>query len=215
MVAPMLRLLPQSKAQFRQDLFVLAELGLQRDGFFVEFGATDGLNLSNTWLLEKQFGWRGILGEPARCWHAALAAHRGCAIDRRCVWKASGESIAFNETAIPELSTIDKFSSSDLHKEARKAGTRYDVATVSLMDLLAEHGAPARIDYLSIDTEGSEFDILQSFDFGRYDVGVITCEHNFTPMRRRVQALLSAKGYVRTFEAVSEFDDWYVRAEPP
>lgn len=210
-VAPILHLLPQSRAQFRQDLFVLAELGLKRDGFFVEFGATDGVNLSNTHLLEKEFGWRGILAEPARCWHAGLAANRGCTIDHRCVWKISGETIAFNQTAMPELSTIDKFSSADLHKEARKAGSRYDVTTVSLMDLLAEHGAPQHIDYLSIDTEGSEFDILESFEFDRYDVRVITCEHNFTPMRRRVHALLTAKGYVRKFETVSEFDDWYVK----
>lgn len=213
LVAPILRLLPQSKAQFRQDLFVLAELALKHDGFFVEFGATDGVELSNTWLLEKQFGWRGILAEPGRCWHTALAANRACTIDRRCVWSKSGETVRFNQTAIPELSTIDKFSSADLHKEARKAGTRYDVDTVSLMDLLAEHGAPSHIDYLSIDTEGSEFDILESFDFGRYNVRAITCEHNFTPMRRRVHALLSGKGYVRKFETVSAFDDWYVKAD--
>jgi FkbM family methyltransferase len=212
LVAPILRLMPQSTAQFRQDLFVLAELALKRDGYFVEFGATDGMNLSNTYLLEKQFGWHGILAEPARCWHAALAANRTCAIDRRCVWTRSGETVRFNQTAIPELSTIDKFSSADLHKDARKTGSRYDVATVSLMDLLAEHGAPSLIDYLSIDTEGSELDILESFDFGRYDIAVITCEHNFTPMRRRVHALLSARGYVRKFETVSEFDDWYVKA---
>lgn len=213
LVAPILRLLPPSKAQFRQDLFVLAELGLKRDGFFVEFGASDGLNLSNTWLLEKHFGWRGVLAEPAQCWHEALAANRACAMDRRCVWKVSGETVTFNQTAIPELSTIDKFSSADLHKDARKAGARYDVPTVSLMDLLAEHGAPSHIDYLSIDTEGSEFDILGAFDFDRYDVALITCEHNFTPMRKRVQNLLTAKGYVRKFETVSEFDDWYVKPD--
>lgn len=213
MVAPILRLLPHSTAQFRQDLFVLAELGLKRDGFFVEFGATDGLNLSNTHLLEQEFGWRGILAEPARYWHVGLAANRNCAIDHRCVWKTSGETITFNQTAMPELSTIDKFSSADLHKEARKLGSRYDVATVSLMDLLAEHGAPQHIDYLSLDTEGSEYDILESFDFARYDVRVITCEHNFTPMRRRVHALLTAMGYVRKCERVSEFDDWYVKPD--
>lgn len=213
MVAPILRLLPQSKAQFRQDLFVLAELGLKRDGFFVEFGATDGLSLSNTHLLEHEFGWHGILAEPAQCWHAALTANRNCAIDRRCIWKGSGETVIFNETAIPELSTINKFSSADLHRDSRKVGSRYEVTTVSLIDLLAEHGAPPRIDYLSIDTEGSEFDILEGFDFDRYKVSVITCEHNFTPTRRRVHGLLTARGYVRKFEGVSEFDDWYVKAD--
>lgn len=48
------------KAQHLQDLFVLSELDYKTDGFFVEFGATDGLSISNTWLLEKYFNWKGI-----------------------------------------------------------------------------------------------------------------------------------------------------------
>ena len=43
-------------SQIRQDLFVLNQLHEKRDGYFVEFGASDGQTLSNTWLLEKRFG---------------------------------------------------------------------------------------------------------------------------------------------------------------
>jgi Methyltransferase FkbM domain len=63
----------------------------------------------------------------------------------------------------------------------------------------------------SIDTEGSEFEILQAFDFARYDVKIITCEHNFSPLRDKLHALLTAKGYVRKFEVLSQVDDWYVK----
>ena len=70
-----------SQAQLWQDLFVLHELGMKRDGYFVEFGATNGVSLSNTYLLEKQFGWKGILAEPARCWHAAREKNRSAAIE--------------------------------------------------------------------------------------------------------------------------------------
>jgi FkbM family methyltransferase len=211
LVVPILRLVPHSRAQLRQDIFVLAELGLKRDGYFVEFGATNGVDLSNTYLLETQFGWRGIAAEPAKCWQAALANNRTCKVDTRCVWRESGVTLRFNETNIAELSTIEAFSAGDRHADLRKAGRSYDVTTISLMDLLREHDAPRQIDYLSVDTEGSEFDILQAFDFERYDVKIITCEHNFTPMRETLHALLTQKGYVRKFERLSQVDDWYVK----
>lgn len=205
-------LLARSRSQIRQDLFVLAELGFKRGGYFVEFGATNGKDLSNTYLLEKSYGWHGILAEPAVSWHADLSRNRDCHIDKGCVWRASGETLVLNETDIRELSTIDSFSDSDMHSEARKSGKSYPVPTISLNDLLTKYEAPRKIDYLSIDTEGSEFEILQGFDFRRYEIGVITCEHNYTQTRERIHDLLSANGYVRKYVNLSRFDDWYVMA---
>jgi len=104
-------LLAQSKAQLRQDMFVLFETNWKRGGFFVEFGATNGIDLSNTYLLEMAYGWQGILAEPARLWHADLMTNRRRAkIETQCVWKASGASLRFNEAKAPELSTIQDFS---------------------------------------------------------------------------------------------------------
>jgi hypothetical protein len=54
-------LLEKSKAQLRQDLFVLSETHYKRNGYFVEFGAANGIDLSNTYLLETEFSWSGIL----------------------------------------------------------------------------------------------------------------------------------------------------------
>jgi FkbM family methyltransferase len=196
-----------SKSQIRQDLFVAATLNFKREGFFVEFGATDGVALSNSHMLEKIFGWKGILAEPATCWREALKANRSAAIDTRCVWARSGEKLLFNEVA--ELSTIEAFSESDWHD--RHAGQRYEVNIISLNDLLTEHKAPRNIDYLSIDTEGSEFDILSNLDWQRYSFRVITCEHNFTPSRDKICALLASHGYKRVHEHLSQFDDWYVK----
>lgn len=209
-VAEVLDVFDLSKSQLRQDLFALAESGMKKDGFFVEFGATNGVELSNSWLLEKQFGWKGILSEPARHWHTALANNRTAAIDHRCVWSRSGESLDFVESRSAEYSTIDSFSASDMHLKKRRNGSTYSVETISLNDLLAEHGAPDEIDFLSIDTEGSELTILEAFDFGRHRFRTITCEHNYTPNREKIHDLLAAKGYVRKFEQLSQFDDWYV-----
>ncbi len=206
----MVRYLPHSRSQLRQDLFVLHQKAFKGDGFFVEFGATNGLDLSNTYLLEKHFGWRGILAEPARCWRESLRVNRSASIDYRCVWKETGSSILFVEPNEKELSTIKDFSDGDRHREARRDGVQYEVPTVSLEELLSEHDAPRHIDYLSIDTEGSEFEILSNFDFSKYKIDIITCEHNFTERQSDIFKLLSAQGYQRMAPHLSRFDDWYV-----
>ncbi len=198
------------KAQFRQDLFVLSELNFKHGGYFVEIGATDGIVGSNTYLLERRFAWKGILAEPAQVWRQELFRNRSAHIDTHCVWKDSNSTLVFNEAENPGLSTIGAFSSADMHKDSRQHGRSSEVTTISLNDLLAKYQAPTDIDYLSIDTEGSEFDILSSFDFSRHTFQVISCEHNYTPMRAKLFDLFTSHGYVRKHEQLSQVDDWYV-----
>jgi hypothetical protein len=206
-----LEIIPRSKSQLRQDLFVLSALNFKKGGFFVEFGATDGLTLSNTFLLESDFQWSGILAEPARCWREALIKNRPKAIlDFSCIWKESGVDLEFVETAQPELSTIETFREGDLHRKSRRESKTYQVKTMSMLDLLNTHSAPKYIDYLSLDTEGSEYEILSAFDFDSYEIGIITVEHNNTLNRERIFELLSNLGYVRKFSDLTKFDDWYV-----
>ena len=198
-----------SQSQIQQDLFVLSELEFKRDGFFVEFGAVNGVMHSNTHLLETTFGWTGILAEPARVWHSELRVNRTAAVETDCVWKKTGETLLFNE--VGGLSTLDSFSDGDGWKNERKSGQKYEVNTISLLDLLMKHKAPQTIDYLSIDTEGSEYDILNAFDFDAFDIKIITCEHNQTPMREKIFELLTGNGYERKYTEISLWDDWYVR----
>ena len=111
-----------------------------------------------------------------------------------------------------ELSTIDSFTNADKHSKLRNsASNKYKVKTISLEDMLKKHNAPKKIDYLSIDTEGSEFEILNSFNFNKYDIKIISCEHNYTPAREKIFSLLTKNGYERKYSEYSMFDDWYVR----
>lgn len=197
-----------TRAQICQDLLVLFLTQEKKGGYFIEFGATDGLCLSNTYLLESRYGWSGILAEPAKKWHENLKINRLCIIDTRCVYTTSGLELEFLEAPTGELSTISNFASSDLHN--RKNSQSYKVTSISLMDLLMEHNAPNEIDYLSIDTEGSEYEILKAFDFSLYQIKIISVEHNFTPMRQTIYELLSKNGYKRIFEEFSQWDDWYI-----
>lgn len=205
--AAALNALPKSQSQIRQDIFALATNEFRRDGFFVEFGAGDGVDLSNTNLLETGYGWSGILAEPAKSLHTALRANRSSTIETRCVWSASGDMLSFTETQNSHLSAISPF----VNNEHRKGAQDYQVETVSLNDLLLQHKAPAIIDYMSIDTEGSEFEILNAFDFDRWQMRCLSVEHNHSPQREQLFTLLSARGYRRVMIEHSGVDDWYVK----
>ena len=100
----LLRTLRRSKSELRQDLVVLSELDFKRNGFFVDFGAMDGVVASNSYILEKDFGWRGILVEPAKCWHKDLRNNRNSHIETNCVWRDSESVVTFNEVEFSGLS---------------------------------------------------------------------------------------------------------------
>ena len=81
--------------------------------------------------------------------------------------------------------------------------------TITLNDLLEQSNAPLYIDYLSLDTEGSELEILKSVDFSRYKFGIIDVEHNFVePRRSQIRNLLESNGY--KFNVENNFDDNYI-----
>lgn len=205
----------RSKSQIFQDLWVLHETAEKRGGYFVEFGATDGVSLSNTCLLEQEYGWTGILAEPNPVWHERLRANRRCAVAHECVAARDGETVTFLATDQPELGTMAAFAPDDTHAGARQKATSIDVKTISLNALLAQHGAPREIDFMSIDTEGSELDILEAFDFTAHDVRLFAIEHNATEAEGKLDALMAKHGYVRRFRALSWFDGWYARRDTP
>jgi FkbM family methyltransferase len=201
--------LVNSMADSNQTLWVLHETRYRRSGYFVEFGATDGIELSSTYPLERDLGWTGILAEPNPVWHERLDRNRTSAIDHRCVFTRTGERVKFAATRYPALSTISDFRSKDGHAKSREEHRIIDVETVSLNDLLAGNNAPRNIDYVSIDTEGSELSILEQFDFDKWDVGLFSIERNFTAQEHALDELLFRNGYERRFPRYSSGDAWY------
>jgi len=201
-----------SKSQIFQDLFSYFFSNLKKNGTFIEIGGGNGVDLSNTYLLEKKFKWKGILAEPAKIWHTNLYKNRSCYIEKSCVWSSSGKIINFSESNVPSYSTIKKFNGNDMHKNIRKDSKNYKVKTISLADLLKKYDAPKIIDYLSIDTEGSEFEILKNFEFNSYKFNFISCEHNYNSIvRKKINNLLTKNGYKIKYSEYSSYDDWYVR----
>jgi hypothetical protein len=95
------KILILSKSQLKQDIFVLNELNFKKEGYFVEFGAANGKFLSNTFLLEREFNWSGILVEPSKIFHEEIFNSRNCIIDKRAVWAESGSKLLFAENSLP------------------------------------------------------------------------------------------------------------------
>ncbi|HHJ19497.1 MAG TPA: FkbM family methyltransferase [Gammaproteobacteria bacterium] len=195
-------------SQLGQDIWVLEKTNYKRNGFFVEFGATDGVLLSNTYLLEKEFGWNGICAEPNPKFHEQLRANRGCIVSQHCIAGKTGEQVEF--ILADAFGGMRRYADDDQHQEKREAyrlsGEVAIMTTISLDDFLKHYNAPREIDYLSIDTEGSEYEILASFPFDEWKIRLITVEHNFTDRRSDIRALLEKNGYRCT---EMQWDDWY------
>lgn len=197
----------KSYSQIYQDHWVLSRLNGKTEGFFVDFGASDGITFSNSYLLEKAFGWNGILCEPLTRHHKQLFELRNCHINTNCVYPETGKVLTFSESV-----NEDMLSCLEEHKEANKTYERsFKVLTISINDLLDLYNAPNEIDYLSLDTEGGEYEILQSLDWNKYSISVITVEHNWGEKRQPIYDFLTSKGYERFDTNASKWDDWYFK----
>ena len=199
----------KSYSQIGQDLEVLKRYNNKTDGFFVEIGASDGIELSNTYLLETKFNWKGICVEPIPNRYELLCKNRP---NSKCfdnaVYNVSNTHVIFDiANNCDLLSGISK--NIDCHTNAVNANkSQIIVTTISLNDLLEKSNAPSFIEYLSLDTEGSEFEILRTFDFQKYTFGLIDVEHNYVePRRSQIRHLLTSNGY--DFLKENKLDDCY------
>ncbi len=193
-------------SQFNQDINVLAFYRYKKHGFFLDVGAYDGVYLSNTYLLEKEYNWKGICFEPLRKEFEKLRETRSAVCINKAVFHETGLKKQFSVcNALSGITDcIDKYL-------WVKDGDSYKVETIRLDDAIYEHDAivPYFIDYMSLDTAGSEFDILQSFDFKNYRIGFMTIEHNFIePKRTNIRNFLLSKGYV--YVGQNHVDDVYI-----
>ena len=198
-----------SYSQLNQDLEVIKLYNKKENGFFIEIGASDGINLSNTYLLETKYKWNGICCEPIPDKFTQLVKNRPNSICYdKAVYNSSGLIVNFDIANDSDmLSGISNHI--DNHKSiVDKNKTTIPVQTISLLDLLKNANAPLFIEYMSLDTEGSEFEILKNFDFEKYTFGLIDVEHNYVePRRTNIKKLLLSKGYI--YKGENKWDDMY------
>ena len=192
----------KSHSQIFQDLFVYYILKKEK-GVYCEVGALDGKELSNTLYLEQEHGWSGILCEPNKSYQELIKKNRPNSIlITEPIFSKEDQEINFTELE-GGRSGINKSSSGE---------TSYKLKTTSLNKVLKENLNIKNINYISIDTEGTEYEIIKELDFDKFYPEIITIEHNYEKKKRdQIYSLLKDKNYNRYFKSISRFEDWYVR----
>ena len=187
-------------SQCGQDRFIAERLGFMRGGVFVDIGAHDGVRFSNSYFLEKQLGWTGVAVEPLPNVFHRLKASRSCRVVNACVSDVDGTVEFLSCHGVGEMLSGIVSRHHPQHRdriatEQRDTfGTRKVIRVESMSPnrLFVEHVLD-QIDYLSIDTEGSEWDILSAINFDAHPIRLITVENNYGDLR--FQQLLNGAGF--------------------
>ena len=212
---------PMYHSQCGQDKFLDTEVfhGYRR-GVFVEVGAWDGVDLSNTVFFERERGWTGLAIEPLPDRYQQLVANRTCKTLNVAISDTEGEA-EFLALSGPTsmlsglVSSYDPRHVNRINKEAAELGaekTVLRVPTRRLDSIFREHGL-TRIHYLSIDVEGAEFECLRSIDFNAVYIDVIGFERNYSDAVPPILEFLKAQGYAQL--PVSGEDCFMVRSGSP
>jgi FkbM family methyltransferase len=192
-----------SHSQIFQDIFVYFFSNFKKQGFFIEIGAADGIKISNTYLLEKKFYWKGIISEPNPVHKFSNLTNRKAVLDTNIIDHKDYNKKIFYISNDPFNSSV---------KKNKKYKKKIYLRAISLNSLLKKYKSPKSIDYISIDTEGNEYNILKKFNFKKYNVNIFTIEHNFNVLKRnKILKIMKRNNYIRIFKNLSYMDDWYIK----
>lgn len=203
-----------SYSQLKQDLKVLEFYKYKKNGFFIDIGANDGINLSNTYLLEKNYNWNGICIEPLPSQFNKLKNNRKCICVNKALYNKSNKIVKFLDTSNSKdklglySGILDNFDKSLIDTHFKNCNT-INVNTINFNDLKQKYNIPKFVDYLSIDTEGSEYEILSTIDYNNTIFGIIHVEHNYkTKKREKIKKLLLSNNYI--YNGENKWDDIYI-----
>ena len=150
-------------SQAGQDKWVVESVtNHKKNGYFVDIGAYDGIYLSNSYLLEKDLKWTGICVEADAETFKRLAKNRKCECINACIGN-EGETIDFT-AGLEVYSGMNPQTHEGVDKYIQNQKI-IRIQNRSLKSILDEKNAPAEIDYLSVDVEGMEWQVIKSFPF--------------------------------------------------
>lgn len=203
-------------SQHGQDKFLNEHIfNDQKNGIFVDIGAHDGKTISNTYFFEKELNWTGVCVEPILERYVDLVKNRNCICMNCCVYNKHSivpfaQSIGYTEMLSGIQETYDPRHLTRLKNEQSFFGGTTNIlnkVSYTLSEILTLNHID-HVDYLSIDTEGSELQILQGIDFEKFKIKVIDVENNYPDVFEPINTLLISKNYKKLVHIGG--DDIYV-----
>jgi len=201
-------------SQIGQDKFIDEYFDKKEGLTFLDIGAHDGVSISNTFFLEKERKWKGICVEAQPSEFQKLKSNRNCTCVNVAVSDYNGETdFIYVEGYANMLSGIsDDYNLSHMQRIRNEVSTyggainTIKVPVRTLQSILDEHNTH-EIDFCSIDTEGSEFNIIKSIDFDKTKIKVFIIENNYG--EKNIEEFLVEKGYY-LYKKI-EWDDVFVK----
>jgi len=202
------------QSQYEQDRFLNENYFKSKtDGVFVDIGAHDGKTLSNTFFYEKALNWKGLCIEPLPKVFKQLEQNRSCILVEGAAWKEdTTKTFRVIEGYAEMLSgLVDQYPEAHIERiniEVSQMGgtvTDVDVKCYDVTKLLLENNL-THVDFLSIDVEGSELEILQAIDYDKVKIDILLVENNYHD--ETLRSFLASKGY--EFKTRISIDDLFV-----
>jgi len=194
-------------SQIGQDKYYIEEIiKFKPNGTFLDIGAYDGITGSNTYTLEKLLNWKGLLVECNPDIANRCVSNRTSSVCTKAIYKTSNEFIDFLiptgheiDGGIEQLSGIKNFLRSEsIHafENSYKTSKVIQVPTININDLLRSYEL-SEIDYMSLDVEGYELEILKELDTSTFKIHYLTVEHaTVERYKNEIHKVLLSKGYM-------------------
>ena len=176
------------QGQMGQDYIAYLALKNKKNGFYIDIGANDGKTFSNTYIFE-QLGWDGICVEANPNTFKKLQENRKCHMYNCAVVLNSTGTAKFITSSVSGLDTLEMFDADYQKAKRTSIGINetevIEVKTMTFNDIMKDFKDITYIDFMSLDIEGGEVDVLNSIDFNKYSFGLLTIEfsgHTYEPI---------------------------------
>jgi len=195
-------------SQTGQDQWATVNTGRKRNGIYVDIGAHDGKLISNTHYLDHAMGWIGLCVEanPKSCAMIGNNRTARCIPVEAALYHTAGQELSFRDCSVG-----GGFESLQTHSFGKYGLINVKTQTIDtvLQKYLPIH---KNIDFMTVDIEGAELDMLKKFPFNTYRIGTLVIGHNGDMIvREKMSEILTANGMVHT-EDVSA-DAYYVHKD--